>query len=132
MREILFRGRCVDCKVWITGCLSLYSEPGKVEINYPITLEDDDFNSYETFDYTEVDPETVGQFTGLLDVNGRRIFEGDIVFNPTVRESFSPRRAVEYIDGGFTPFAGDTFGSLWKPNEVMVIGNIHDNPDLIK
>ena len=122
MREILFRGRTIAYDSWVEG-FYVYDPDYKT---HSIALME------SPYDWYDVDPETVGQFTGLLDMNGRRIFEGDVVFNPYIRESFSPRRAVEYADGGFGPFVGESFGSLWKPNEVMVIGNIHDNPDLIK
>lgn len=121
MREILFRGKSISYDTWIEG---FYIYDPDYKVHSIALLESPD-------DWYDIDPKTVGQFTGLLDANGRRIFEGDVVFNPNIRESFSPRRAVEYEDGAFYPFV-ESFGSPWKPNEIMVIGNIHDNPDLIK
>ncbi len=70
----------------------------------------------------EVIPETVGQFTGLTDKNGNKIFEGDIVYNGVFKAQ------VELINGRFLPFGSDTFFA----DECEVIGNIHDNKEEYK
>lgn len=89
-----------------------------------------------------VKDDTVGQFTGLLDKNGKKIFEGDILY-VSVFDCFGNdkqyRVRVEWVD---TEFMGvdvtnddDAWNLCWLCNqdeEIEVIGNIHDNPELIK
>ena len=113
MREILFRGkRKKGDKRWVEGDL-LHGYSG-----FGIT------NRYYAGSSFEVVPETVGQYTGLTDKNGKKIFEGDIV-NISNDEIFE----VKYEDGGFTAglFLGD-----WDYGHVEVIGNIYDNPELME
>lgn len=116
MREILFRGKRVDNGEWETGSL-VYARMGTSEEQAGIA---DKMTAY----HTPVIPETVGQYTGLTDKNGKKIFEGDIVkiSNDEIFE-------VKYEDGGFTAglFLGD-----WDYGHVEVIGNIYDNPELME
>lgn len=141
MREILFRGKTEDGK-WVEGVFipdCLESLKG-IEVHWGfikrhwIVEEDNDVKS-ET---VEVARETVGQFTGLLDANGEKIFEGDIV--EIYGRNFIVR--FEKSRGGWFPFAsGDGCGccedETYEPSsdgtvECDVIGNIHDNPELVE
>lgn len=123
MREILFRGKRVDNGEWVYGDLL---QPTKEKI----------LNIYEISDYNslmgdrhEVYPETVGQYTGLNDKNGKKIFEGDII------RSNSERGYIEYYPNDCAFDVVDDHGFYWLISEmsnIEVIGNIHDNPELLE
>ena len=124
MREILFRGKSTDTGAWVYG---YYCGPFG------------DFDEHEICDIADptcsrvdVDPETVGQYTGLTDKNGKQIFEGDIVRG---RDALEKGLVVEgYIDHQYGSFCivGDLITHFrWMDYEVEVIGNVHDNPLLI-
>lgn len=135
MREILFRGKRKDNGVWVEGYLiRAYIEKYVIQFEYD-----------EIIYNVEVIPETIGQFTGLTDKNGNKIFEGDIVeetwdwscyVNKKFIVKFVPHR------GGWYPFAnGDGCGCCEEntiaPSDngevyVRIIGNIHDNPEFLE
>ncbi len=84
-------------------------------------------------DAAEVDPETLGEFTGLTDKNDVKIFEGDIVQQPITLDTAT----VNFVGGGFVFNYGDearamacTFRGVEK--HVSIIGNVHDNPELLE
>ena len=117
MREILFRGKQTGSGEWVYG--SLITETNPFDKNMVMThIYDNGCNEIL------VDPRTIGQYTGMTDKNGARIFEGDIVkiSNDEIFE-------VKYEDGRFTAglFLGD-----WDYGHVEVIGNIYDNPELVE
>ena len=119
MREILFRGKRVDNGEWVVGSLSTeyYQKHGVVII---CPSEDEAY---------KVNPSTVGQYTGLTDKNGKKIFEGDIIFDPEIKENY----IVEFDKGGFC--AGDMFLQAYISFDEFsceVIGNIYDNPELLE
>ena len=135
MREILFRGKRTDNGEWIYGDLMQNVDCIKIR-----EQEKDVKHIAKSF---EIDLETVGQYTDLTDKNGKRIFEGDIVaqnwydYDEPRDDSFGKVVFCEYdcsfsvIDvnkDGFMPL-GRCGSYHW---EVEVIGNIHDNPELLK
>jgi uncharacterized phage protein (TIGR01671 family) len=128
MREYLFRGkRICEKKNWVEGCLlNLDADSGHVFI-VPF------FNGASTMpvsrivEYTShyVNPETVGQFTGLKDKNGKRIFEGDIIKLWPSGKCYE----VKYKSGCFC--IGINWAISHEP-DCEVIGNRFDNPELLK
>ena len=119
MREILFRGKRVDNGEWLYGCY--YHCIGTAYGATFIVVND--------FGFIEVIPHTVGQYTGLTDKNGVKIFEGDIVKN-------SRDVGLLYYkekNSAFTVKGWEYGYWLWHDKEdIEVIGNIYDNPELLE
>lgn len=144
MREILFRGKRVDTGEWVYGSFV----PDLLEV----------FNGFEELDgfikpfektpdkrrMVEVERSTVGQYTGLTDRNGVKIFEGGILhFINTYRNvNHEWHCTVEFVDGAFVCRYIESEGHLGEYNYFTswnvplvqwdVIGNIHDNPELLQ
>lgn len=127
MREILFRGKRADNGEWVDGSLWLHGEDACI---------DGALDFSEDF-WIKVDPATVGQYTGLTDKNGKRIFEGDIVTGLFLFER-SVRGVVTFRDGSFGVkwMRGnvDEFNAFTSCCNVKweVIGNVADNPELLE
>lgn len=140
MREILFRGKRTDTGEWIKGF-------------YVKTCNDFDRSKFYHWIYIgfvgvtinglenvkfEVDPETVGQYTGLKDKNGKRIFEGDIVKIGDDWDKYgwaAGEKGVIYFENG--QFKLKTKVSIFVTDYAFkegasVLGNIHDNPELLE
>ena len=130
MREILFRGKRVDNGEWIQGDIVQFPVHGVVRI-----VEQE--SSYKD---AEVDSDTVGQYTGLTDKNGKKIFEGDIlkIYEGSEDDGYKIRKVYSY--GGVLCVDYET--SEWDFNALAfldsdnvftfeVIGNIYDNPELV-
>lgn len=135
MRTIKFRGKRIDNKEWVYGYL--YELPLPSGDACMILTQDNNHldNSLEPeydlaftlwVDLFVVDPDTVGQYTGLHDKNGKEIYEGDIIRH---KDMVKPYHVI-YDGHQFTP--NDGFRSLSYPKHWEVIGNIHDNPELIE
>lgn len=147
MRTIKFRGKDTETDKWVYGFYlrleDIFRKPieGKKRITNRIYTGSADScvaptTGYEfSGDWYEVDPDSIGQFTGLMDCKGREIYEGDIVRVRITNDRFkkNPRfrngvvTFCEY-DGGWTN--GCYFRFL--PQRMEVIGNIHDNPELME
>ena len=165
-REILFRGKTEQGE-WVEG----YLFKGKYyfndeEITAIVSLDTTLYPCCEISGYEIVIPETVGQFTGLTDKNGKKIFEGDIIKQQTFHKlplKYDSEKAkkdhirylikkcgaifddeehyhkdyfweVRFEDARFYPFADDNFewGNFMWDIPFEVIGNIHDNPELLE
>jgi hypothetical protein len=123
VREILFRGISKDYGTFEFG--DLITSMGRTYIGNTIGNHPDN--------WCEVIPETVGQYTGLTDKNGVKIFEGDIVKTATDKAmvvSWRKKFASYCLDRKGWAFS-HWFGEACDPEDVSVIGNIHDNPELI-
>ena len=127
MREILFRGKRIDNGEWVYG--SYAQQYGCHEI----LLEH--VESEYGFDRYHVDPETVGQYTGLKDKNGKPIFEGDIIAISNEHMTRFNSLIIEVVWDdyvcGFAPFEYDDFRVHINECGCRVIGNIYDNPKLL-
>lgn len=134
-REILFRGKRLDNGEWVEG----YYVPIGGQYHYIFTGKLDITGLYPTFDRHEVDLATVRQYTGLTDKNEKKIFEGDIVktskygkddgqgHNFNGPDTFQ----VNFEDGGYCLRNKWRRFNLRPDVDIEVIGNIHDNPELM-
>lgn len=138
MREIKFRGRRQNGE-WIHGALiptefSWWGVPSIADKNFRY----------------EVDPETVGQYTGYKDVDGKEIYEGDIIENVSIPHESRIIRFGEYADvpllekyhyGFYVEFLGKRLRDLYRTEflfwikrawKCRIVGNIYDNPELME
>lgn len=129
MREILYRAKCADDGKWVYGWYSKYAFT-QWPLKDCIIPEDDAQEGY--LHHEQVDPATVGQFTGLTDRNGVKIFEGDVLqtYNDTTF-------LVEWDDenGRFLGFIIERERRIIyidREPKAHVIGNIHDTPELLE
>lgn len=133
MRKILFRGKRLDNGKWVNGYVTRIKhsdDKGKVESYY--------FNALDELGWVAecvVSAETVCQYTGLTDKNGRKIFEGDILLyidrecpNDILRE------LVAWNGFSWVARMGkrDIVMTEWECKHMEVIGNILDNPELME
>lgn len=143
MREILFRGKTKRSGVWVYGyfvnCADRYEPEDRIADIIEVNADREYVGEYSPLYAHSVDPETVGQYTGLTDKNGTKIFEGDIVrFVHAVREInrvFRDKPEVVKWDDQLAAFITVGEEQIWDylcMDEYEVIGNIHDNPELLK
>jgi hypothetical protein len=142
MREILFHGKRIDNGEWVEGFYLNY----KNVVHYIIPC---DYGGYESWtgdfyvhEWHRVDPATVGQYTGLTDKNGKKIFEGDIIrelngsMDGIQREVCWDEACMNFncpLIRKHWAYGYNACG-LWlmQSKNIEVIGNIHDNPELLE
>lgn len=146
MREILFRAKTKHHGDWVEGLYAVLDPVDRPEyirkpchVIIPTMTSFNLWNSY-LYKFHQIVPETLGQFTGLLDGNGKKIFEGDIL---------ERRRTYGHIERVEIRFESSSFGfhiigtaDCCDPiddceygidtTNYEIIGNIHDNPELLK
>lgn len=139
MREILFRAKRIDNGEWIVGCLLIDYITGQYflhalgnSINESSKIGEEGYLRFAAF---EIDPSTLCQYTGLKGKNGNRIWENDIV---KIENSMNEGIGNIEFYGGMWYVDGEPSNSLHDIVEyddvakVEVIGNIFDNPELLK
>ena len=134
MRESLFRGKDEGTDDWVEGYYYESQKPSDFGGERRYYIFDD-----KTISKYNVLPETVGQYTGLKDKNGKKIFEGDIVHAEICEGNYQgfrfPIGEVVFENSSFCikDYKQTTPLSSYSPRvQFEVIGNIHDNPDLLK
>lgn len=141
MREILFRGKQMDNGEWIEGYLTYryrYDQQSKKEILGPVIDCPHKFTLGNATGIVigsiKVVPGTEGQFTGLTDKNGVKIFEGDIVQATDMNDTDLVGMVVWRYDAWCVsgPNWADSLHMANYLHKLAVIGNIHDQPDLLE
>lgn len=136
MREILFRGKRVDNSEWVYGSFTpsmnarSYITTDRI-CTYDASIVFADNDQYATF--AKVNEETIGQYTGLTDKNGKKIFEGDIL---RIRGDKEHPVLIVFLDFGWVcvmeRYKHYRHRLENNSEKYEVIGNIHDNPELLQ
>lgn len=125
MREILFRGKCTDNSKWVEGSLFI-ADKLPFQKTAPVQICTGDNIEWTTYD---VIPESVGQYTGCLDKEGTKVFEGDIVW-----DNENEQLGVVGFDEGefYVSFDGNIeSGFADVINCCYIQGNIHDDAKML-
>ena len=132
LRDILFRGKRIDNGEWVEGAYFPAKDGALICTNIAAGTPVDETAMCIAW---SVDPDTIGQYTGLIDENGDRIFEGDLITIPGSKRQGLPAPVkwsnfdarFEICRRGFNPICLDGGDGIYE-----VIGNIHDNPELME
>lgn len=124
MREILFRGKKVDDKTWVRGYLSKSRMHGYKGNTLQLCIDHENNGVMLT---SVVDSKTVGQWTGLTDKTGVKIFEGDVARNDGIKYKIKMQSACWVMSN-----KNDWDFLHTNAKDISVIGNIHDNPNLME
>ena len=125
-RDILFRGKRLSDGKWVEGFLFEYAEAGTCIGLEPLSAND--YSEIYSVCYDVVDPATVGQYTGLADKRGRKIFEGD-----RCEDSICGTGVIKFSDGMYSIIYDKPTDPEWYASalfiadgDIEVISNIHD------
>lgn len=139
MREILFKGKRIDNGEWVEGYLSKSRLIGYADNKLQFCIDCEDGGIMIS---SIIVPDTFGQYIGQMDKNGTKIFEGDIIkhyYDKRFPEKYN-LHTIEW-DNDRCKFIGKFYSDgimefikIWADyqNNYEVIGNIHDNPELLK
>ena len=141
MREILFRGKSIDSGEWVYG-VPVIAKDNIADKDMTVLVDNpNEIVPREGLPlFEQIDPETVGQYTGLKDGNGTRIFEGDILIYVVDGEyDVNEKYLVVFVDDEAAfkvrfyyigKFA--CYDDIAPCEKLEIIGNIHDNPELLE
>ena len=130
MRTIKFRGKRLDNKNWVYGYLVPVINRGEKQMHIVTEIRGGSIQGFA------VDPETVGQYTGMHDKNGNEVYEGDIVRYRTTDERYTRNPnfstlIIHYEESSACFQAGGIFWDTLRSAKVEVVGNRYDNPNVI-
>lgn len=132
MREILFKAKRIDNGEWVEGCY--VTSDGKSFICMDIV----EHYCVIALRWFEIDPETLCQFTGLCDKNGKKIWENDILM-AHLDESYPEDVTYETVEWGVAGWVGHEANSInrqyldeFDTKYYEVVGNTFDNPELLQ
>lgn len=127
-REVMFKGQRLDNREWVKGCYVYTNRGGDQHMIYA----EPPAHMSQPFDMHEIDPKTLCEYIGFLDVNKNRIWENDLVTIEGWRGVFW----IRFIEGAFCltfsegDYAGDIYYVYQDETPVAtVIGNIHDSKE---
>lgn len=141
MRDILFRGKRCDNGEWTQGFYvraDHHWHKHGIHKDWIICGASANGGWFALHNKYAVKSETVGQFTGLTDKNGKKIFEGDIVLYPWNDQDKPEKFTIKSKDGQFVASPVKETEDYWDfmvggySKEMEIIGNIHDNPELLE
>ena len=126
MREILFRAKREATNEWVYGYFVKEYDDFQIYVNSKIITK-------SGHEYVRED--TLGQFTGLTDKNGVKVFEGDIIQTYDSDDGYAVVRYDETETEFYADFIGESayygLGGNFRADDIEIIGNIYDNPELI-